>query len=391
MDTLTALGGILITLLFAVFKIVKVIFLILLILSVALIVIILILLLSPIKYSVIVNSQNLFEGFDSLYSESKVSYLFGIIKIDHIYKNKESVLITKIFGKDIESWKKIFKRKKKDEELEKDNDEDNEIEEIKIKLEKEILNDSESFEIKANESKRIEIIETEEETDDEEFEKEEFEKTKSEEIGTDGESEYIETEENQKDESSDEENKKNKKSKKESRKSKKNKKDKSKKGESFFVKLKQNIEKAKRIYYYPNRKKIQDKLIKELKCILKALNPKILRLTCELGLEDTAMTGRILGAFYALNGIWQKDIHLIGDFTRKILVINLYVKGKIVLGAILYPIIRFLLSKPIFKIIVGMMKGKNKSKSKKTKKSKSKKSKSKNPKKDEEKKLLADE
>ena len=69
------------------------------------------------------------------------------------------------------------------------------------------------------------------------------------------------------------------------------------------------------------------------------------------------MTGQIVGALSALNGILNKKIEAEASFEKEIINGEIGIRGRIVPAMMLLYILRFITVKPVRKIIILLVKG----------------------------------
>lgn len=113
-------------------------------------------------------------------------------------------------------------------------------------------------------------------------------------------------------------------------------------------------EKLKGIWYYPDR----DEIIRRTKDFLiicyKRIKPRKFMLTAEVGFEDRPdLTGKLLGAYAIINTKINKPyiIDLQGNFNEDMMKISLNTYGYVYLGLLLIPFVRYIFSKPIWKVV----------------------------------------
>lgn len=107
----------------------------------------------------------------------------------------------------------------------------------------------------------------------------------------------------------------------------------------------------KQFWDYPDRKKIVWLTCRLFKKLLKALMPKQLSLDVEYGCENPAYTGYVLAFSSILVLQFGDNIKVRGNFQQTVLNGNLNGFGKLYLIDIIGPLIQYILSRPIFKII----------------------------------------
>ncbi|MBE6008731.1 MAG: hypothetical protein E7235_05985 [Lachnospiraceae bacterium] len=105
-----------------------------------------------------------------------------------------------------------------------------------------------------------------------------------------------------------------------------------------------------------DKKKAVTSVLSLLKGMIKHILPKDLRIYAVIGTDDPSVTGYILAASGIARGFTGKDILVQGDFENKRAEGEVFVKGRIRLGALLYMIIRLLLTRPIRKFIIRFIK-----------------------------------
>ncbi len=105
-----------------------------------------------------------------------------------------------------------------------------------------------------------------------------------------------------------------------------------------------------------DKKKVITSVLSLVKGIIKHILPKDLRVYAVIGTDDPSVTGYILAAAGIARGFTGKDILVQGDFEKKRAEGEAFVKGRIRLGALLYMMIRLLLTRPIRKFIIRFIK-----------------------------------
>jgi len=106
-------------------------------------------------------------------------------------------------------------------------------------------------------------------------------------------------------------------------------------------------------YEYPDREAVVSLTAGLIKKILLAVKPKYIDIEGEFGFDDPSETGIVLGIYEAAAGIagLRREVRLNGNFNEKIFLINAKVKGKMILAKIIVPLIKYLMQKPVSKII----------------------------------------
>ncbi len=105
------------------------------------------------------------------------------------------------------------------------------------------------------------------------------------------------------------------------------------------------------------RKQLISAAMKLIKSLLRGVKPRDFCLKGTLGLSDPSLTGEIAGAAWAMNGIFDKRIELEAVFDREVIEGEFSVKGHIIPALMLFYIVRFIVTKPVRKIIKLLVKG----------------------------------
>ena len=105
------------------------------------------------------------------------------------------------------------------------------------------------------------------------------------------------------------------------------------------------------------RKMPKEERKKIFRAVLRGVKPKDFYAKGVVGFDDPALTGQVVGALWALNGILDKRIEAKASFDKVIMEGEACVKGYIVPAAMLFYILRFLAVKPVRKIIILLIKG----------------------------------
>lgn len=114
---------------------------------------------------------------------------------------------------------------------------------------------------------------------------------------------------------------------------------------------------------HPDRNEIIKLTLEFLKKLGLKNKPKKLRITGIVGFETPDKTGMFLGALGIVSAYIPLDFDIAGDFEKQIIALNIKVTGRLVLWKVLYPIIRYALKEPIWKILKPLIfKNKNKEK-----------------------------
>lgn len=107
-----------------------------------------------------------------------------------------------------------------------------------------------------------------------------------------------------------------------------------------------------------NKKELLKGILTFCKRMLKGVLPKHCYLKATVGTGDPALTGYIMAAFGIFKMKFGKGLEITGDFTQKIIKdVFLEIKGKILLGYLLYAALRLLFVKPVWQTIKVIWKG----------------------------------
>ena len=114
---------------------------------------------------------------------------------------------------------------------------------------------------------------------------------------------------------------------------------------------------VKEIWSIEDKKGIFKALGKLLKRLMKGILPGDLFLQATVGTGDPTTTGYVLALAGILTAKFGNDIQIRGDFTKATAEdIEVRVKGKIVLGKLVWAVLAFVLTKPVRKAIMKMIK-----------------------------------
>ena len=114
---------------------------------------------------------------------------------------------------------------------------------------------------------------------------------------------------------------------------------------------------VKEIWSIEDKKGIFKALGKLLQRLMKGILPGDLFLKAAVGTGDPATTGYVLALAGILTAKFGNDIQMRGDFTKATVEdMEVRVKGKIVLGNLVWAVLAFVLTKPVRKAIVKMIK-----------------------------------
>jgi len=104
---------------------------------------------------------------------------------------------------------------------------------------------------------------------------------------------------------------------------------------------------------YPYKDALVKKSLLLIKRLIKALLPGQAYGECRFGFDDPSVTGLLLGASHTLLGMVNlyNCIDISGDFDKKYLSLKCGIAGKITLWSLLWPLIAYMLSRPVRVII----------------------------------------
>lgn len=113
---------------------------------------------------------------------------------------------------------------------------------------------------------------------------------------------------------------------------------------------------VKEVWRIEDKKGICKALGKLLKRLMKGILPGDLFVKATVGTGDPATTGYVLALAGILTAKFGNDIQIRGDFTKATAEdIEVRVKGKIVLGKLVWAVLAFVLTKPVRKTIMKMI------------------------------------
>lgn len=113
---------------------------------------------------------------------------------------------------------------------------------------------------------------------------------------------------------------------------------------------------VKEVWRIEDKKGICKALGKLLKRLMKGILPGDLFVKATVGTGDPATTGYVLALAGILTAKFGNDIQIRGDFTKATAEdIEVRVKGKIVLGKLVWAVLAFVLTKPVRKAIMKMI------------------------------------
>lgn len=114
---------------------------------------------------------------------------------------------------------------------------------------------------------------------------------------------------------------------------------------------------VKEVWSIEDKKGIFKALGKLLKRLIKGILPGDLFLKATIGTGDPSTTGYVLALAGILTAKFGNDIQIKGDFTKAAAEdVEVSVKGKIVLGRLVWAVLAFVLTKPVRKAIIKMIK-----------------------------------
>lgn len=108
---------------------------------------------------------------------------------------------------------------------------------------------------------------------------------------------------------------------------------------------------AKSFIDYPDRKIMVKKTIILLKRLLQPVKPSKFKLTGEVGFGSPDITGKFLAAESVFASFTRLQINIKGNFNRKCVDLNYSANGSFCLFSLLWPVVLYVFSKPIWKII----------------------------------------
>ena len=111
------------------------------------------------------------------------------------------------------------------------------------------------------------------------------------------------------------------------------------------------MSRIKEILCFPNKTLLWKHFIRLIKRLLRALKPRKFILTAEIGLDDPAETGLLLGFLGIISGIWGIPMAIVGNFNEKTLKFNLYAEDRFMPWSFFWPLAVFCIKKPVRSII----------------------------------------
>lgn len=107
----------------------------------------------------------------------------------------------------------------------------------------------------------------------------------------------------------------------------------------------------------PDKKEILKASIKLIKRLFKGVFPKNIFVDMEIGLGDPAMTGYVMGAYGAGKSYYGKSVNITPYFEGFKIQGIFKAKGRIIIGKLIFDILRFVFTKPVFNLIKNILKG----------------------------------
>lgn len=305
--------------LFIILSILKFLFIALLIIIGIIVLLFAIILLDPIKYKILLKTDDLIAKKADVYALLEVTWLLKILKINFKYKDKKQKIKLSIFGITIIGKEKKDKQIDQIKTLEKNLTEDNSTQEKEESINTAKNSDNKKImeEEKKEESKSTSNKTKEDKTKEDKIKKDSKEKNKSKDYKTEDFEDHDEHEEK----------------------------------ESFKDKSNRIIEKISYFYNYEDKEAIIEATKKLLIRSMKALKPTKFSLTGEFGMDDPSRTGIIIGILSAISNFYRMNISIKGNYQKKIIALKLNVSGQITLGKFMWYMILFVFTKSIFKII----------------------------------------
>lgn len=144
-----------------------------------------------------------------------------------------------------------------------------------------------------------------------------------------------------------------------------------KKGVNFFCKLKGILNFTKdrkafikeKIEFFEDLKAkydlkgIFDVTILLFKKIFKGLGLKLFQICGIIGLDNPCSTGQAIALISVVQTFVPFDVDVQGDFENNVLEGSLYIKGKVRISSIVFPVIWYLLTKPVRTVVIDYVKG----------------------------------
>lgn len=107
----------------------------------------------------------------------------------------------------------------------------------------------------------------------------------------------------------------------------------------------------------PDKKEILKAFIKLIKRLFKGVLPKNIFVDMEIGLGDPAMTGYVMGAYGVGKSYYGKSVNITPYFEGFKIQGIFKAKGRIIIGKLIFDVLRFVFTKPVFNLIKNILKG----------------------------------
>lgn len=104
-------------------------------------------------------------------------------------------------------------------------------------------------------------------------------------------------------------------------------------------------------------KAIFDRTILLFKKIFKGLGLKLFQICGIIGLDNPYSTGQVIALISVVQTFVPFDVDIQGDFENNVLEGSFYIKGRLRIGSIFFPILGYLIAKPVRPVIIDYMKG----------------------------------
>ena len=104
-------------------------------------------------------------------------------------------------------------------------------------------------------------------------------------------------------------------------------------------------------------KGIFDVTILLFKKIFKGLGLKLFQICGIIGLDNPCSTGQAIALISVVQTFVPFDVDVQGDFENDVLEGSLYIKGKVRISSIVFPVIWYLLTKPVRTVVIDYVKG----------------------------------
>ena len=104
-------------------------------------------------------------------------------------------------------------------------------------------------------------------------------------------------------------------------------------------------------------KGIFDVTILLFKKIFKGLGLKLFQICGIIGLDNPCSTGQAIAVISVVQTFVPFDVDVQGDFENNVLEGSLYIKGKVRISSIVFPVIWYLLTKPVRTVVIDYVKG----------------------------------